>query len=191
MTYVEDSTPPTVSVDSGPSGTITDQSPTFTFSGSDSVGPVAFRCSIDTGAPSFRACSGPGNSDTPTSPLADGSYTFRVQATDGAGNASVATRSFSVETPKPPPTPTPPPETTITKGPKKTRKARPKFRFSSTDPAATFECKLDKRKFTPCTSPFTTPKLRPGKHKLQVRAVGAGGTDANPAVRKFRILPPS
>ena len=191
VTYVEDSTPPTVSVDSGPTGTITDQSPTFTFSGSDSVGPVAFRCSIDTGAPTFRACSGPGNSDTPTSPLADGSYTFRVQATDGAGNASVATRSFSVETPKPPPTPTPPPETTINKGPKKTRKARPKFRFSSTDPAATFECKLDKRKFTPCTSPFTTPKLRPGKHKLQVRAVGAGGTDANPAVRKFRILPPS
>ena len=70
-----------VSVDSGPTGTTTDQTPTFTFSGSDAVGPVAFQCSIDTGTPSFRACSGPGDSDTPASPLADGSYTFRVQAT--------------------------------------------------------------------------------------------------------------
>jgi hypothetical protein len=43
----------------------------------------------------------------------------------------------------------------------------------------------------PCVSPFRTPRLRPGKHKLQVRAVGAGGTDATPAVRKFRVLPPS
>ena len=190
--YVEDSTRPTVSVNSGPTGTITDPSPTFTFSGSDSVGPVTFRCSIDPGTPSFRACSGPGNSDTPVSPLADDSYTFRVQATDGAGNSSVATRAFSVQVPNPPPPPAPgPPDTRITKGPKKTRKARSKFKFTSTDPAATFQCRVDKRKFAACTSPFTTPKLRPGRHRFQVRAVGAGGTDATLAVRKFRVLPPS
>ncbi|HEY6771969.1 MAG TPA: Ig-like domain-containing protein [Solirubrobacterales bacterium] len=181
-----DATPPTVSVNSGPTGTTADQSPTFTFSGSDTAGPVSFLCSIDAGSAAFRACSGPGNSDTPTSPLGDGSYNFRARASDQAGNSSVATRSFSVQTPKPPQ----PPETTINKGPKKTRKARPKFRFSSTDPNATFQCKLDKRKFVACASQFTTPKLRPGKHKLQVRAVGAGGVDQSPAVRKFRILPP-
>jgi hypothetical protein len=117
--------------------------------------------------------------------LADASYNFRARATDAAGNSSVATRSFSVQTPKPAP------ETTITKGPKKTRKTRPKFKFSSSDPAATFQCKLDKGQFAPCASPFKAPRLRPGKHKLKVRAVGAGGTDATPAVRKFRILPPS
>jgi hypothetical protein len=188
--YVEDSTPPTVSVDSGPSGTITDQTPTFTFSGSDAIGPVTFRCSIDAGAPNFRACSGPGDSDTPATTLADGSYTFRVQASDAAGNSSVATRSFSVQTSNPPPAPSPP-ETTITKGPKKTKKTRPQFKFTSTDPSAAFQCKLDKGKFAPCASPFKTPKLRPGKHRLQVRAVGAGGTDPTPAVRKFRILPPA
>ena len=143
VTYVEDSTPPVVSVDSGPTGTTTDQTPTFTFSGSDAIGPLAFQCSIDTGTQSFRACSGPGDSDTPASPLADGSYTFRAQAIDAAGNSAVATRAFSVQTPKP----AQPPDTTITKGPKKTQKTRPKFKFSSTDPAATFQCKLDKRKF--------------------------------------------
>jgi Bacterial Ig-like domain len=188
-TYVEDSTPPTVSVNSGPTGTIADQTPTFTFSGSDAVGPITFQCSLDTGTASFRACSGPGNSDTPASPLADGSYTFRVRVRDAAGNSSVATRSFSVLVPQPPPTPTPP-DTTIAKGPKKTRKARSKFKFTSTDPKATFQCKIDKGQFAACGSPFKTPKLRPGKHKLQVRAVGAGGVDQSPAVRKFRVLPP-
>jgi hypothetical protein len=189
-TYVEDSIPPQVSVDSGPTGTTADQTPTFTFSGSDAVGPVTFQCSLDTGTASFRACSGPGNSDTTASPLTDGSYTFRVRARDAAGNSSVATRPFSVLVPNPQPTPSPPPETTINKGPKKTRKARPKFKFSSSDPAATFRCKLDKGQFLACGSPFTTPKLRPGKHRLQVRAVGAGGVDQSPAVRKFRVLPP-
>jgi hypothetical protein len=179
-----DATPPSVSVDSGPSGVTTEHSPTFTFSGSDSAGPVTFQCSIDTGAASFRACSGPGNSDTPASPLADGFYTFRVRGIDAAGNSSDATRSFSIQTPKSPP------ETTITKGPKKTRKTRPRFKFTSNEAGAGFQCKLDKRPFTACTSPFTTPKLRPGKHKLQVRAVGSGGTDATAAVRKFRVLPP-
>jgi hypothetical protein len=180
-----DATPPSVSIDSGPSGVTTQPSPTFTFSGSDPVGPVTFQCSIDTGTANFRACSGPGNSDTSPSPLADGFYTFRARGADAAGNASVATRSFSIQTPQSPP------ETTITKGPKKTGKTRPKFKFTSNEPGATFQCKVDKGKFLACSSPFKPPKLRPGKHKLQVRASGTGGTDPTPAVRKFRVLPPS
>jgi hypothetical protein len=177
-----DATPPSVSIENGPSGITSDQSPIFTFNGTDAVGPLSFQCSIDSGTASFRGCSGPGNSDKPSSPLSFGSYTFRVRGTDGAGNSAAATRSFTVKGP---------PETTITKGPKKTRKARSKFKFTSTDPAATFECKLDKAQFAACASPFRTPKLRPGKHKLKVRAVAAGGTDGTPAVRKFRVLPPS
>ncbi len=180
-----DGTPPSVSIDSGPSGATSEHSPTFTFSGTDAVGPVTFQCSIDTGTAGFRACSGPGNSDTPASPLADGFYNFRVLGTDAATNSSVATRSFSIQTPQTAP------ETKITKGPKKTRKRRPKFKFTSNEAGATFQCKLDKRQYVACASPFKTRKLKPGKHKLQVRAVGSGGTDPTPAVRKFRVLPPS
>ncbi len=185
-TYVEDSTPPAVSVDSGPSGTTSDQAPTFTFSATDSVGPITFQCSIDTGTPSFGACSGPGNSDTPGSALADGPYTFRVQGTDAAGNSAVATRSFSVATPKPPGAP----ETTITKGPKKTTKRRPKFKFSASQAGSTFQCKLDRGSFAPCSSPFLPPsKLKPGKHVLRVMAIGpSGATDSSPAVRKFKVI---
>jgi Bacterial Ig-like domain len=191
VSYVEDSTAPTVTIDSGPSASTTDTTPTFGFSADDPFPPgdtITFQCSIDTGTASFAACSGPGNTDTPGSPLADGSYTFRVQGTDVAGNSAVATRSFTVAMPKPG---SPPPDTTITKGPKKTQKTRPKFRFTSSDPGASFQCKLDRGPFAPCTSPFRTPRLRPGKHKLKVMAVNSAGADTTPAVRKFRVLPPS
>ncbi len=194
VTYVEDSTPPTVGVTGGPSGTTSDTKPTFTFSGSDAMGPVSFHCSIDTGTAAFRACSGPGKSDKPASPLADGAYTFRVRAADAAGNSAVATRSFAVSAPKaaapPDTTITAPPDTTITKAPKKkTTKRRPKFKFASNE-SATFECQLDSGPFRPCSSPFFPPKLRLGKHVFRVRAVNQTGiTDPTPPARKFRVVP--
>jgi Bacterial Ig-like domain len=204
VTYVEDSTPPLVSVDSGPTGTTTDATPTFTFSGSDAVGPVGFQCSIDTGTPSFGACSGPGNSDTPASALADGSYAFRVRATDGAGNSAIATRSFTVQTASgggagssgatttTTPTAKPPPDTTFGTAPKKTRKRRPRFTFTASELGVSFRCKLDSRSFVSCTSPFRPPKLSLGSHVLRVEAVDpSGAADPSPAVRKFRVLPPA
>ena len=193
VAYIEDSSAPTVTIDSGPSGTTTDKTPTFGFSATDPFPPgdtITFQCSIDTGTASFAACSGPGNTDTPASPLASGLYTFRVQGTDEAGNSSMATRAFDVATTNQNPPPQPP-DTMITKGPKKTHKTRPKFKFTSSEPGATFRCKLDKGQFAPCSSPFKTPRLRPGKHKLQVVGVGTGGADPTPAIRKFRVLQPS
>jgi hypothetical protein len=184
-TYVEDSIAPAVSVDSGPTGSTTDTLPAFTFSATDAVGPVTFQCSIDTGTPSFGACSGPGNSDKPSSPLGAGAHTFRVQATDAAGNSAIATRSFTVQIPQPPA----PPDTAITKGPKKTTKRRPKFKFTSTQAGSTFKCKLDKGQFAPCTSPFVPPKLGLGKHVLKVQAIGPTGVaDTAPAVKKFKVV---
>ncbi len=193
QTFQVDATPPSVTVTSGPSGITADQTPTFTFSASDSAGIFAVQCSIDTGAPSFGSCSGPGNSDKPSSPLADGSYVFRARAFDLAGNSAVASRSFGVQVPQPEPQPqASAPETTITKGPKKkTNKRRPKFKFTSSQAGSSFQCKLDKGTFAPCTSPFTPAlKLRFGKHVLRVQAVGPTGlVDPAPAVRKFKVLP--
>jgi hypothetical protein len=188
LQYVEDSIPPHVSVDSGPTGTTANRTPTFTFSATDAVGPITFKCSIDTGTANFSSCSGPSTSHTPSSPLADGSYIFRVQATDAAGNSAVATRSFAVQTPSTPPAAAP--DTTITKGPKKTRKRKPKFKFTSSQAGSTFQCKLDRGAFTACSSPFVPlVKLLPGKHVLKVQAVGPTSiADGTPAVRKFKVL---
>lgn len=192
QTFRVDATPPSVAITSGPSGITADQTPTFTFSASDLSGIFAVQCSIDTGAASFGSCSGPGNSDTPSSPLGDGSYAFRAKATDFAGNSATATRTFTVQVPQPaPPAPPAAPDTTITKGPKKkTNKRRPKFKFTSSQAGSSFQCKLDKGQFAPCTSPFTPPvKLGLGKHVLRVQAVGPTGVvDPAPAVRKFKVL---
>jgi hypothetical protein len=80
------------------------------------------------------------------------------------------------------------PETTITKkSDAKTTKRKVKFKFEA-DESATFECKLDRADFEPCTSPEKTKKLDFGKHKFQVRATdAAGNVDQTPAKDKFKV----
>lgn len=97
-----------------------------------------------------------------------------------------------------------PPVTKIAKGPKgKVRtagkRARIKFRFSSTTPGATFECALTKvkklkkgqkaakPKFKGCKSPKSF-SLKPGKYRFWVRAVNAGLVDPTPAKRSFSVV---
>ena len=81
------------------------------------------------------------------------------------------------------------PETTIVSGPKKkTRKRKATFRFRADDPGASFECKLDGRAFSPCSSPAAFKKLRVGRHRLQVRAEDAlGNLEATPAMRTWKV----
>lgn len=121
-------------------------------------------------------------------------------------------RVSGLEPPAPPP-PTTKPVAKIAKGPKgvvKTRKKRAKvaFRFSSTDAAATFQCRLlslppkgaTKKggkaassaakirvpAFKGCKSPRRY-KLKPGRYRFQVRAVNAAGA-GKPAKRTFRVV---
>ncbi len=81
------------------------------------------------------------------------------------------------------------PTTKITKGPrKKTVKRKAKFTFTSDEEGSTFECKLDKKPFKPCTSPKKV-RVKPGRHRFHVRATDPGGnTDPTPAKRKWRVL---
>ena len=68
-----------------------------------------------------------------------------------------------------------PPTTKITKGaPKKTEKNKVKFKFSSDDPGASFQCKLDKKAFKGCKSPKTAEAPRPRETHLR-RASGRCG----------------
>ena len=100
FTYVEDSTDPQTTIDSGPSGSTADATPTFAFSSSEPGS--SFQCRFDSAA--FGPCSGPGNTHTAANDLAAGSHVFEVRATDAAHNtdASPASQSFTVEGGAPP-----------------------------------------------------------------------------------------
>ena len=94
----------------------------------------------------------------------------------------------------PPAPPAPPvvvvPVTGAINGPRAVTKPKPaKFTFSSTTAGATFQCKVDAKTWKACTSPYkvATRKLKPGKHKLLVRAVVGGSVDATPSKEVFRV----
>ena len=83
--FVIDTVPPSVEITSGPSGTT--QSPAiFTFGAPEAA---TFACSLDTSP--FVPCSSPVSYGT----VPNGSHTFRVRATDAAGNAAEATRTWT------------------------------------------------------------------------------------------------
>jgi Ca2+-binding RTX toxin-like protein len=90
----------------------------------------------------------------------------------------------------PPPPPAVAPDTSTIKGPKSvTKPDKAKYRFSSATAGATFQCKLDKKQWKSCTSPFKvkTAKLSVGKHKLKVRARAGGLTDPTPSKKIFKV----
>jgi TolB protein len=73
--------------------------------------------------------------------------------------------------------------------PKRTRKRRAKFTFSSDVAGATFQCKLDKKPFRGCRSPVRR-KVKVGKHRFAVRALaGPGNVDPTPVVFRWRVIP--
>jgi hypothetical protein len=79
------------------------------------------------------------------------------------------------------------PQTNIDKGPKKkTTKATAKFKFSSPDAGATFECSLDGKAFKSCDSPLKLKHVKPGKHVFSVRAVVDDVADKSPATMRWK-----
>ncbi len=92
--YTEDSTPPAATIDSAAHGTTGDSTPSFDFSSSEDPGS-SFACSLDQGTPAYSTCTSPFTSAA----LSDGDHTFRVRATDQAGNTgAAATEDFTVDT---------------------------------------------------------------------------------------------
>lgn len=65
----------------------------------------------------------------------------------------------------------------------------PTFRFGSNESGSTFQCKVDRKPFRNCRSPFTTKRLGFGKHVFKVRARDAGGQlDPSPAAFRFEVV---
>jgi plastocyanin len=89
----------------------------------------------------------------------------------------------------PPPAPAPAaPDTRISKKPRsKTRDRTPTVKFGATAAGTTFRCSVDHGRFKPCRSPFTTPALKPGRHRIRVQAVVGGVADPTPASCSFKV----
>ena len=176
-TWYIDLTAPETTLGSGPSGTVAQNSATFTFTSPDTSEPIAFECSLD-GAP-FAACTSPAT----YSGLADGAHAFRVRARDGAGNVdpTPASASWTVDTSAP--------DTSITAGPTGTVvQTSATFGFTATDATATFQCSLDGAAYATCASPATYSGLADGMHTFAVRALDAvGNVDSTPASRTWSI----
>ena len=177
--WTVDTIAPDTSIDSGPSGTATSSSATFTFSGTDSGSGIAsFQCQMDTAA--WAACTSP----KAYSGLADGPHTFSVRAIDQAGNTDPipASRTWTVQAP---------PETTIDSGPSgNTADTVAVFTFSANE-AATFMCSLDGAPPTLCTSPKLYSGLGLGGHSFSVQATDlAGNPDPTPATRNWTVVSP-
>ncbi|MBN8870550.1 MAG: PD40 domain-containing protein [Solirubrobacterales bacterium] len=168
--FTVDTTAPTTSIDSGPAegSTIEVDHASFDFSSSEEGS--TFECSLTaTGDPDdFATCESPLDSGS----LTDGDYTFKVQATDPAGNTDTtgATVNFSVDSP---PTASILGSSTVVDG-GRTNSTTPSFDFESNENDSTFECRVDSTAdddWAACASGFTAPALGDGPHTFEVRAV--------------------
>ncbi|HET9324387.1 MAG TPA: hypothetical protein VFO03_10955, partial [Gaiellaceae bacterium] len=141
-----DGTPPDTTITSlGPPSPTNQTSASFTFS-SNEPGST-FQCRLDGAA--FAACTSP---QAYPGPLAAGSHTFEVRATDPAGNVdgTPASRTWTIDTT--------PPVTSISSGPPAvTNLTSASFTFTSNEPGSTFQCRLDGAAFAACTSPQAYP----------------------------------
>jgi plastocyanin len=91
--------------------------------------------------------------------------------------------------PLPPPTPSPVPDTTITgKPPAKTHDRTPTIKFKASVGGASFQCSVDSKPFKACRSPYTAPSLKPGRHRLRVKAIAGGAADPTPASVSFKVV---
>jgi len=174
-TWTIDLTAPNTSITSNPPASTNNSSATFGFSATQAGS--TFTCSLDGGV--FVGCTSP----TTYTGLVTTSHTFRVRATDPAGNtdATPATYTWTVDVT--------PPNTTITAAPAATtNKKNVQFKFTSTEAGGSFQCSLDGGASVGCDSPTSYNGLTTGNHSFQVRAIdAAGNVDASPASFSWTI----
>lgn len=115
--------------------------------------------------------------------LADGAYTARAtQVGNPSGSGVSQDLAFSVDTVRP---------TTraATAPPAQTGARGATVNVISSDAGSTFQCKLDRAAWAPCTMPLKLTKVRLGRHTLQTRATDpAGNVERRPLVTSWRVV---
>jgi large repetitive protein len=157
-TWTVDATPPAVTLTATPSNPSNSASASFSFTAAGAT----TTCSIDGGA--AAACTSPA---TYTS-LADGSHTFAVNATDGAGNTSSQSYTWTIDSTAPTVTISNPP-------PAYYSSTSVSISFTVSEPG-NVTCQLDGGAQALCSSPYTASGFANGsQHSLVIRATDAAG----------------
>lgn len=183
--WTVDTTAPTATIDSHPTDPSPGASAAFAYQASES--DSTFECSLapEGSADSFSTCPSTGNTYTG---LANGTYVFKVRATDLAGNQGTAaafewTVNNSLSDMIPPQT------TILSKPPDPSESPTASFTYESNEPGSTFECELDGNGFASCPTAGTTyADLVNGQHSFEVRAIDlSGNIDPTPAGYSFDV----
>ena len=186
--YTLDRTAPAApAIGSGPATDSTDDSPTYGFSAEPGA---ALECRLERGATvvsDWAACTSPKTYDVTAEP--DGTYTFRVRATDAAGNTGAeATHAYTLDrvVPAAPALETRPGDD----GNDRT----PEWAFSTSEANRTFECRLARGAtvlfdWGPCVSPrqFDLALEPDGTYDFGVRAVNLAGTRSPALTDQYRL----
>ena len=182
-TWTIDTVKPTAEITGPPPDPSDGESVAFAFEADE---PATFSCSLEGPKPSGAATCASG---VAYSNLPDGDYTFRVAATDQAGNVGdPAAYGWEVDNSIDEPPPAIPDTAIGSKPPALTNSTTAEFGFTATPATgAAFECRLDAAAFSACTAPMGYSGLDGDDavtgtaHTFQVRAKNAGGTDPSPA----------
>ena len=182
FSWTVDTTPPAMpTVTGGPGASTSSRNATFSFSGESGA---TFTCSLDGGV--TVPCTSGGSGATFSS-LSLGQHTFRVFATDPAGNTGPpAVYNWMITT-------VPPAMPTITAGPGvSTVSTDATFVFTGAV-GVTFTCSLDGGTFAPCTSggngaTFTSLSL--GPHTFRVFATDVTGNSGLATVFAWTVTGP-
>ena len=167
LRFFIDTEPPDTFLFSTPSALTASDTATFTFY----ADPVyTHECRLD--AQPFAPCGSP----VTYNGLASGTHAFSVRAIDQAGNVDPTPASYQWVVDHDAP------DTLVTSGPNPVSGfTDATFAFQSSEPGATYECRLDAAAFAACTSPISYGGLAEGAHTFQVRAIdGLGNADATP-----------
>src|SRR5680860_1081579 len=179
-----DTAAPQTTIDSTPPSPNSGFSVSFGYSSSESLS--SFRCQLDGGA--IQNCGASASSSSKTYfGLNDGAHTFRVWATDNAGNKdpSPAEHSFTVQTVLGDFTP---PDTSILAAPANpSRSSAASFAYVSSEAGSSFQCSLNAAPFTPCAATGAAyANLPNGPYSFAVRAIDrAGNVDSVPATHAW------
>ncbi len=193
-----DTTPPDTSITAGPTGTIAQDTASFTWTGTDNVTATANLVyasrlePLEAGFTAFGSATARNFSN-----LANGSYTLHVKARDQAGNEdpTPATRAFTVNVAS---SDTTPPDTSITAGPTGTiTQNSASFTWTGTDNVTTTANLVYASRLEPLEASFTAfgsattrnfSNLANGSYTLHVKARDqAGNEDPTPATRTFTV----